>query len=117
MPKIPWRQILKMGLGMSKLFLPTTISDAVDAIEDHVDAMVKGGAAGWSSEAKQTAALETLLKSVAVAEHWQARDLLDDAQVLAAGRQAINAVHAQKVAIAQLTDTLRAFKAARKPQP
>lgn len=117
MAKINWRKVLSTGLDIGQMFLPRAVSDAIDAIEDNVEAMAEGGRLGWDSQAKQDAALDTLLKSVAVAEGVAAKDLLVDERVAAAGRQAINAVHAQKVALAQFTEVIRAFRAAKVAAP
>jgi phytoene/squalene synthetase len=115
MPKLNWRKVLQTGLDVGQMFLPRAVSEAIDAIEDNVAAMADGGRLGWDGQAKQEAALDTLLKSVAVAEGVAAKDLLVDERVAAAGRQAINAMHAQKVALAQFTEVIRAFKASKVP--
>jgi hypothetical protein len=80
-----------------------------------VAAMLEGGKAGWSGPEKQAAALDTLMQSVAVAEGVSAKDLLHDPTVFAAGQKAIDAVHAGKVAVAELQQAVRTFKASKNP--
>lgn len=115
--KINWRKVLKTGLDVGQSFLPRVVSDAIDAIEDNVATMADDGLLGWDGPQKRLAAIDTVLKSVAVAEGVSKRDLVDDAAVAAATQQAIDAAHAHKVALADLTAAIRAFKAARVAAP
>jgi hypothetical protein len=113
MPKINWRKVLQVGKNVGQMFLPKAVSDAIDAIEDNVEVMREGGKAGWTGAEKQDAALDTVLQGVAVAEGLSGKDLLHDPTVAAAGRRAIDAAHAAKVAAAEFASAIATFKAAR----
>lgn len=113
MPKINWRQVLKTGLAVGQMFLPAAVSQAIDQVEDDVTEMLAGGKSGWSGPEKQAAALRTLVNSVAIAEGIKEQDLLDDAAVADAGRQAIDAALQAKVAAAKFQQTVEAFKASK----
>lgn len=115
--KINWRKVLEIGTNVGQMFLPKAVSDAIDQIEDNVETMVAGGKQGWSGPEKQAAALDTLLQSVAVAEGVSGEDLLHDQAVLAAGRKAIDATHAAKVAVAEFKTAVTMFKASKNPKP
>jgi hypothetical protein len=115
MPKINWRKVLGVAKNVGQMFLPEVVSNAIDAIEDNVSVMKKDGKQGWDGEQKQAAALDTLLQSVAVAEGLSGQDLFHDPTVLAAGKKAIDATHAAKVAVAEFAQTVATFKASKNP--
>lgn len=113
MAKVNWRKLLGVVKQVGTLFLPDLVSDAIDRVEDNVSEMRKGGRQGWDGAEKQTAALEAVLNGLVIAEGLSDKDLLNDATVRAAGVKAIDAVHASKVALAELKEAVDLFRASK----
>lgn len=116
--KINWKAVLLGAKSFGQMFLPAAVSNAIDNIEAQVEVMKAGGKAGWSGPEKQQAALEATLQAVAAYEGLTEKDALNDEAVATAGRKLIDATVAQKHALAEFTEAVKAFKAMKnKPEP